>query len=238
MYIVCAKNDFCLLGYEYFGKSKDSKSAVGYHDPRLADLFNTKKEAQEFARKFDYKTNIEDADKHFKKFEKATYVYRRIPFVDNTKSIKYDPLIHSNLDVLNFFIDYRTGNEKAVRYEDYTTWPQIWSVFKYLWEVQQYNSKDYKSRYTTFSLCVRRDKSPTFEEFKKEFELVKDHCTYMSEDGYKVFPIFDKDLSEWGTRYLYYKDDLDCKIVESMWQEHEGSLEKCYNLMLSRFYYE
>jgi hypothetical protein len=39
MYVVYAKNDFTLLGKEYFGT--DGKSIIGFHDPNRASHFES-----------------------------------------------------------------------------------------------------------------------------------------------------------------------------------------------------
>jgi hypothetical protein len=236
VYIVCSKNQFCLNGWEYFGLSKDGSKIIGYHDPNLADKFKTVKDAKVFSSRFDYDTKVEKLDKHQKIFVNSDYVYRSIPLIDTSMSIKYDADKHTQIDVLNFKINHRKRSDKSIRYEDYRTWPELWSVFKHLWSFESYSKNN--GAVQMFTCSIRVNKKSDFKEFKEDLELVKPHCTFVSDDGYLVFPIFDHDLSEYGTRYLHYKTDEDCKIVESRWSEYVGDLKKCFDIMEAKFYYD
>lgn len=236
MYVVFVKNSFTLLGKEYFGT--DGESIIGYHDPNKATHFPSKEKAKEFCETFSYDDKkIEPLAKHKKLFDACTYVYRKLCKIDNSLNVKYNPAIHTEDDVLDWRLRNQKAPEGSVSYEVYKTWPELYQHFKYIFKPQGYHSKDYKELYHTVSIYTRQDGK--YEKFYKEFRKVLDFCTFLSEDGKKIFPIFDKDLSEHGTRYLYFGGDEDCVIISGYGRvDFNGSLEECFNFMKRVYYYE
>jgi hypothetical protein len=231
-YLVYMKNDFCLTGKEYFGDSEGK--IIGYHNPRLATLFSTKKEALRFCSTFDMDgIKIDLKEKHFNSFDNCKYVYREIPKVNYTHSKKYTT--ETPNEVLEWWMNYKNLPERSVKYDDYKTWPKLYSLFTYLWDLSTYNSRDYKEQYMTCQIKV--PKNSTLESFKKEFNLVLDYCSFF-QDGYKTFPIFDHELSEYESRYFLYKDDGDCKITNGNYDRFSGTLEECFNKIKQEYWYE
>ena len=230
-YLVFMENNFCLIGKEYFGDSEGI--IIGYHNPRLATLFNTKEEAQNFCKTFDLEdVKIDRKEKHYKSFDKCNYVYRQINKIDNTHSRNFNS--ETPEEILEWWKKTKSLPEKSVKFEHYRTWPHLFSVFDHLWDLVSYNSRDYKEQYQTCQIKVLIDSS--LESFKKELDLVLVYCTFF-QDGYKVFPIIDHELSEYESRYFLYKDDSDCKITNGNYDKFSGTLEQCLNKMKQQYWY-
>jgi len=231
-YITCMKNDFTLLGYEYFAKGNGE--IIGTHNPHKAEPFKTKKEAEEFLKLFAMDdAKVDEAEKHFKKFEKCDYVYRKIPMLNPEVDIPYN--FHTPDEIIEWWKRVKVLPDKSVSFENYKTWPNLYSVTNHLWDIVSYYSRDYKELY--YSCTIFTKKEGTFESFILDFKKIVDFCTFVDKNGYKVFQIFDKDLSENGTRYFLYKTDDDCKIEESRWTVHEGGIKKCFEIMHRNFWY-
>jgi hypothetical protein len=230
-YLVYMKNDFCLTGKEYFGDSEGK--IIGYHNPRLATLFSTKKEALRFCTTFDMDgVKIDLKERHFKSFDDCKYVFREIPKVNYTHSKKYT--VETPKEVLEWWMQYKNLPERSVKYDDYKTWPKLYSLFTYLFDLATYNSRDYKEKYETCQIKV--PKSGNIKDFRAELNLVLDFCTFFNE-GYKVFPIFDHELSQYESRYFLYKSDDDCQITNGSYTKFEGTFEEVFNKIRNEYYY-
>ncbi len=235
MYLVFVKNEFTLTGNEYFGS--DENSIIGYHDPNRATHFLTQKEARKFCKLFDYDNKkIDLVENHIKAFSKCNYVYRKLPKLNPSIDFKYDPSIHTEEDILKWRISCRKSHEKEVSYSSYKTWPELWQHFKHLRSVESYHSKDYKTKMLTVTISTRRDS--LFSEFVKEFKRVLDVCSYVDDDGRKLFPIFDHELSEYECRYLVFGGEEDCAITNGRYEKHTGTLEEIFHLMKMCYWYE
>ncbi len=229
-YLVYFENQFCLLGKEYFGEV--GGKIIGYHHPAGAKLFKTKKEAKEFASLFDLQTKIEEAEPHFEAFRSCDYVYREITKLNPSLDRKYNN--EKPDEVLKWWMEYKKAPEKATSYKSYETWPKLYSIFTYLWDLQSYYNREYTELYHTVQ--VRFPKNGDVKDFIKELDKVLDFVTYTAE-GYKVFPIFDHTLSEYGTSYLHYKSPHDCKIVKGSWTVIPGTITHLFTNHLVRDYY-
>lgn len=231
-WITCMKNSFTLLGYEYFAPGKGE--IVGTHNPYNAKTFETKKEAEKFLKLFAMDdAKVEEAEKHFKKFNKCDYVYRKIPMLNPEVDIPYNSQTPD--EIIEWWKRIKTLPESSVSSKNYGTWPNLYSVTNHLWNIVSYYSKDYKKLYYTSEIFTKKE--GTFESFISDFRKVVDFCTFVDKDGYKIFPIFDNDLSENGKRYFLYKSDDDCKIDESRRMSHEGDIKKCFEIMHRDFWY-
>jgi hypothetical protein len=233
-YITCMKNDWTLLGYEYFAPGNGV--IIGFHDPRKAKRFQTKKEAEDFLKLFDMsEAKIENVEKHIQKFDQCDYKYREIPMLDTGLDIPYN--FHTPDEVIEWWKKIQTVPDKTVSSKNYGTWPKLWSITNHLWDVAKYNSRDYKEMYHTVQVYTQKEGN--FESFKKDIDKVIDFCTFVDEEGYKVLPIFDKDLSKHGTRYFLYKSPDDCRVSEGRFgSPFKGNMEKCFSYMHTRFWYE
>ena len=235
MYLVYAENDFTLLGKEYFGT--DGKSIIGFHDPNRASHFESVETAEEFCKLFDYPDRkIEPLSEHIKLFQKCTYVYRKIDKLDDSINIKYDEKKHDALAVLDWRMKRNKAPERTVAYENYRTWPDLYSVFTYLFNLTKYNSRDYKSLF--YSVQLKTPKNGNYEDFYKDFALVLDYCTFVDEDGRKVFDIFDHECCEYERRRLCFGGEDDCTISNGRRDIFKGTLKECFEKMRKDFWYD
>jgi hypothetical protein len=238
MYVVYAKNQFTLLGNEYFGT--DGKDIIGYHDPKLASHFSSKEKAEEFCKLFDYgDRKIEPLDKHVKLFEKCTYVYRKMPMLDKKLDIKYDPKKHDALAVLDWRMENVKSPEKSVSYESYRTWPDLYSVFSHLHSLCSYSSIDsIDHREISHTAQLKTSKNSSYEDFRKEFDLVLKYCSFIDDEGRKRFPIIDHELSMYETRFLVYGGDEGCAISNGGYDIFKGTLKECFEEMKRKYWYD
>lgn len=142
-------------------------------------------------------------------------------------------------EVIKFY-RFHIQNEAKVAYEDYKTWPIVGDFLDNFYDCVFFRDEDGNSS-GSVQIKVERDKS-TFEDFEDELEIVKpfvDRVTELDGKEYKIFPIFDHELSCHETRNLLYHDHNDCKISGRFDRHHlSGTLEECYNLIKRSFYYE
>lgn len=232
-YVVYMKNDNCVTNKEFF---KDCGVQVeGHHDPEKATAFKTKKEANEFKKQLYFdKLKTMLLSEAIKEYGKSPSLYRSFPKLDKSINVPYDSSM-SLEDIIDFYRKYSQAGSFKTSYEVFASYPKLYSITKYLWDVESYTSKDYKKKYTTF--CVKTERVGEYKEFLKEFNLVVDKCDF-TKDGYKIFPIIDYELNEYESRKLFYKDENDCKIVGSYSEIASGTLKEMFNLMKSSFYYE
>lgn len=231
-FILYQENQFCLLGKEYF-REFDGK-IFGTHNPYDAKSFTSKKKALEFGSRFESgKQEVGEYAEHTKLFDDCKYIYREIPLLDKKYDIPYTD--QKPVEVLNWWMEIKKGSDKAVSQKNYSTWPSLYSIFKNLWEIRSYYDKGNTILHTA-TIFVTKDSE--FKNFKKELYLVLDFSTYTKE-GYKAFPIFDNDLSEFGTRYLLYKSDRDCIILTDRfgYDKRKLTLEESFKYIKDNYYY-
>jgi len=235
MYVVYTKNQFTLLGKEYFGT--DGKHIIGFHDPRRASHFETKEDAEEFCKLFDYEDRkIEPLSKHVKLFEKCNYQYRKLSMLDPTVNVKYDPKKHDAMAVLEWRMRHKKLPEKTVSYETYRTWPDLYQVFKHLHSLTSYHSRDYKQLF--YSAQLKTAKNGTYEEFLIELKLVLNYCTLVDDEGRKIFEIFDHELCEYEKRSIAFGGEEGCAITNGRYDIFEGTLKECFEKMRREYWYE
>lgn len=142
-------------------------------------------------------------------------------------------------EVIKFY-RFHIQNEAKVAYEDYKSWPNVGDFLDNFYDCEFYREED-DTISGSVQIKVKRDNG-TFEDFEDELEIVKPFVDCVTEiDGkeYKIFPIFDHELSCHETRNLLYHDASDCKITGRSGREYRsGTLVECYNLIKERFYYE
>ena len=155
------------------------------------------------------------------------------PAVNRKHSYKYDPAKHDKYTVLQWKLD--TCNTE-VTYDVYKTWPDLFSLFKHLFDMAFYGCGK-NERKLTFNICVRKDSN--FNDFKEELDLIIDKVQYCDEDGNKMLPIFDYLLSQNGTAFLVKNGD-DTWSVTTDWHDEiaNKSLEECFDYMVKHRYYE
>ena len=201
------------------------------YNPGVATEFKTKKEAVDWSRENttfgEYAVGL-SKDKEVEKFKEWSelgMIRREFKLLDKTISRKYNN--ESNLEVL----EWHLNKTDEIRFEDYKTWPNLYSVFSNLWDVETYQDKT-----LSFSMYVRPDS--TFDKFKEELELVLQHITRL-EDGYKVISVFDRFCGAGGNFATFeYKSDDDCKLC-SRWNEiTTGNLQEVFKVWKEDRYYE
>jgi len=206
-------------------------------NPNYATTFKTKKEAnnwvernttfKEYAKVVDSKKTI----KEYEEWQSNGSVRRTFYLVDNTLSRPYAG--ESPEEVLEWLLKV---DKYQIRYEDSKTWPELYSLFKHIHRLNKFPDDDSKEECVSFSLSFKLDSN--FEEFKKEFALIVKSTTY-EKNGYKIFDVFDRFLSEGGNSVdLFYKNDNDC-YVSGRWSEKvRGSLKECFEYLRKERYYE
>jgi len=233
-YIVYMENSFCLLGKEFF--SKGNGAAIGSHNPYTATQFESREVAEVFAKTFDLPTKIGYQEKFCRQFDKCDYKYREVPLIDIGHNRNFNKETDDADAVLAWRMKTRMLPEKATSSAAYQSWPDLYSVFKHLHGIESYSSKDYKKTY--YSCSINTTKDASFDLFKTELSKVLDFCTYIDDDGYKVFSIFDHELSQYESRYFLYKNDGDWEVSNGRRNVIEGTFEKCFDTMKREFWYE
>lgn len=200
-YIISLFKGFAGQGYYV----RDNKNGTWdeIYDPRQATPFASKMAANDWVKTkttFAENATIEVAATEIENFEKwlATGGLRRsFTIVDLGFSRKYKN--ETPEEVLEWRWECKTKrDEQEVRYEDYRTWPELYTVFKHLWSVSGFYA-DSKREKINWTFEIRVEKTSKFDEFKKELDLVIDRVM-PNADGEKQFPVFDHYLSEGGNK--------------------------------------
>lgn len=140
-------------------------------------------------------------------------------------------------EVIDWWI-YSSANGDEIDYDDYKTWPELYSITNHLWSVNGYHSKDYKKLYISFDIYSKQ--SGQFEDFEKELNMVLDKITFKDEEGYLILPIFNHYLSEHGNSVslLIHPETKKVKIG-GRWRDDEfNSLEDAFNYIKKERWYE
>lgn len=235
MYVVFSENRLTLIGNEYYGISPDKTKIISYHNPNLADHFSSIEDAIEFSNLFNCpvtgsKCSVELLSTHKELFEKCSYEFRTLPFLNTKYNIPYDNKKHNKKDVLDWHINFQKLPENSITFENYSTWPQPYQVCDHIFSLETFESKK-------FSASIYTGKNGDYSKFHSELKLVLDYCTMLDSEGRKMFSIFDHDLSSNGTRRLCYLDENNCSIITNS-IHYNGTLEECFNIIRRKYYYE
>lgn len=228
-------------GTPYYVKTVDNTEFQEIYNPKIATQFKTKKEAQQWIDVYSSMkshSKVVDFEKSVQKYEEwvnGDTIRRTIACINRTMSRKYNN--ESLEDIIDWWI-YQTQNGYKIDYEDYKTWPQLYSISKHLWEVEGYHSGDYKEIYITFSVYTRKDGN--FEDFQRELNMVMDKVTYKDDDGFLIMSIFDHFLCEHGNSVslLIHPETQQVKVGGRWRKEDFPSLEEAFNYMKRERYYE
>lgn len=185
----------------YLRHDKGSKTWIETYNPNCAKTFESKKEAERWVTK---NTHLED---FFEIVSLNEEVLDFMSWVDNGMTRREFKLLDKSFSrpyngedkykVLAWRIKAEDDSFN-VRYEDYRTWPELYSVFNHLRSVVSYDLKHDGSPYVmTFSMSVEKG-STSFETFKEELELIIPYVTFKDEEGNLVIDIFDHKLSAHG----------------------------------------
>lgn len=221
----------------------DSGAWEEIHNPRMATIFPSKKKAMDWAKmnstlsKYMEAVQVsEQCNQLFDNWVANGMVRRQFNPINRSISRKFNSEKDTPVDVLNWWFDYYNVADDVL-FEDYKTWPKPYQLFEHLWDVETYI--DRKSNKKSFSVQLSTGQKNDFSNFKKEFDLVVDKVTYKNKDGYKVFHIMENDLSETRSPVLYFKNEKDCYIEDSRFDDRyiNGTLEDCFNYMRYNLYY-
>ncbi len=199
-YIVGMPNSFCGYGKEFFGLNGDKTQLVGSGNPNMADSFALKKDAKCFIEKYVvmdeiqiYKLNNE-TQKYLEWLAEGP-IYRTMPVKSVELSRQYNN--ESPEEVLKWHLKY-LENQDSVTYDDYQTWPKLYSVFNHLWEINScYDKETYSKLEYRFSICVRPTSS--LDTFKSEMKLIQKYAAKLyDKNDDVVLDVFDHYLSEYG----------------------------------------
>lgn len=236
------KHDFN-QNVSYFVRVVDDTTFDEVYNPMFATQFETKKEAQEWidvSSSMKKYSKVVDFAEHLLKYEewlKSGTVRRTLACINRTMSRQYNN--ESLEEVIDWWI-YQKNHDDEIDFNDYRTWPNLYSISKHLWNVNGYYSSDYEELYVTFEIYTRQDGN--FDEFQNELNLVLNKITYKNEDGYLVLPIFDHYLSEHGNSVslLIHPETQQVKIEgrHSYDNRKFSSLKDAFDYMKLERYYE
>ena len=203
------------------------------YNPHFATSFDTETEAlgyiKEYSDLLEYVKIIpqEEAKLKWDNWMAEGSIRRSFKYIEHADSYPYDKTKHSKEDILNFWFNKWS---KPIKSEHYKTWPNLYEVYKNLWTVGRYrdiiDSVDDSDLRISVELVVRPDS--TLAEFKEEFSKIVDKCTLIDHEGYKVFPIFDHELSQYQSYYFHYKSDDYCSIDTQLSTQCTGNIEQVF----------
>ena len=217
----------------YYIRINDDGSCDECYSPIVATKFKTAEEAVDWVKENttfgDYAKSVlfSTAEKNFNDWVNNGMIRRSFPALNKNVSRKYDKDKDTNLDVLNWWFD----NEE-VRYEDYETWPKLYSIFDHVWDVQKFTDGS-----KSFSIYTNRNGK--FTNFKKELDLILDKVT-PNEKEEKVLSIFDYHCGEGGNfAYLVQSKDGKWSVRTRYYDEIKNeTLKECFEFMKKNRYYE
>lgn len=230
----------------YINVNQGEDTFIEVYSPREATTFKTKKAANKWIEENtdwqQYLVPIKLTDQILEDFDvwvNEGMPRRNVKKVDKSGTHDYDESKHGLIDVLNFFIKHEDND--GVSFESYQTWPELYSVSTHIWAVDCFMSYSGDTTYTA-SFVFRKGKS-TFEDFKKEFDLVvSTNPTYVNDKGNLLFTVFDHYLHEGGNYVLLEEFDREndeyVVLGRGTYPVMEGTLEQCYDYLLKHRYYE
>ena len=228
---------FLICLFEKYYVKVNGKKWDEIYDPNKATVFKSEKEAKNWVKtnttfeEYAKVVNSENSINEHNEWYQNGSVRRSFDVVNNNLSRPYNG--ESPEEVLEWML---AVDLDQIRYKDYETWPSLFYLFKNIHRLDKFYSDDYTKQYISFSFCFRPQSS--FEEFKKEFDLVVKNTSY-EKDGYKVFSVFDRFLSESGNSVnLFYKNDQDCYVAGRWIEQERGSLKECFEYLKKERYYE
>lgn len=223
----------------YYARINDETSWDEIYSAEAATQFSTKTEAVNWSKEnttFGEYAVALPAKQEIEKFKRnlAEGMVRRSFEVVNKKiSRAYNG--ESPKQILRWWISLQ-GQDDKIRYEDYKTWPKLYSVFKHIWDKQGFHSSDYKEIYHTFE--VRVPKNSNLKDFKKELDLIVPHITYLDKKGNKIIGVIDHHLGKNGNIVNFIVKPNDVYALVSRWEDKiEGTLEEVFNYWKTHRYY-
>jgi hypothetical protein len=226
----------------YFVRVVNNTTFEEIYDPQQATQFKTKKEAQkwiDFASRMKTNSKVveyQESVQQFLDWANNGMVRRTLNCINRIMSRPYNN--ESLEEVIDWWI-YSRHNESEIDFDDYKTWPKLYSISKHLFEVNGYHSDDYKETYISFEIYSNKDGQ--FKDFETELNMVLDKVTLKDKEGYLVLPIFDHYLCEHGNSVslLIHPETKKVKIGAGRWRQDEfSSLEDAFNYIKTERWYE
>lgn len=220
---------------DYYLCITDDGKCYEVYDFYSATVFRTAKDAIDWSKEnttfadHAIAVKFEKEKERFDKWAQEGMIRREIPIVDKEMSRTYNN--ESPKQVLEWHIAKNTTGEFRVRYEDYKTWPDLYTCFEHLWSV-----KGRRKELLTVEMAVKSD--AVFETFKTELKLALTYIT-CKEDGAFVIPIFDHHCGAGGNFVdFYYKSDDNCWIEGRFDTVFEGNLRECFEYWKKERFYD
>lgn len=229
-------------GTNYYVRDNENGTWDEILDPHFATVFNQKKQAKDWAKEnitfteYVKVVQSEPEDKKFDEWVQKGMIRRSFNVINKEISRKYNN--ESPEDVLKQLILFQRTDENEYSYKDYATWPNLNSVFEFLFDTESYVSRKNDDDYHTFSIYVKPDSK--YKNFEKEIQLIIPHITYFDSDGGKIISIFDRFLSAGGdSACLVANNDGTFSVKGAYFRplEHK-SLEECFGFIKKYRYYE
>lgn len=226
----------------YFVRVVNNTTFEEIYDPRQATQFNTKKEAQKWIdvsssmKEHSIVVDYEECVQKFLDWVDKGIVRRTLNCINRRMSRPHNN--ESLEEVIDWWI-YCRHNESEIDFDDYKTWPKLYSISKHLFEVNGYHSDDYKETYISFEIYSNKDGQ--FKDFETELNMVLDKVTLKDKEGYLVLPIFDHYLCEHGNSVslLIHPETKKVKIGAGRWRQDEfSSLEDAFNYIKTERWYK
>jgi hypothetical protein len=230
-------------GLPYYIRINDDGSWDEIYNPEFATEFPDAKDAVSWgAKNTTFGEYVKSVDKQealefWHKWISEGTVRRHFEPLSNL-SRKYDPKKDDKYAVLEWRYQLQLTGED-VRYEDYKTWPDLFSIFDCLWSVETYyDHKDREKRLVTFQIAVRPE--TTFQQFQDDLNLILDKITYIDKEGGKKLSIMDHYCGEGGNfACLYLYPDGQAEVGSSYHSmTQKTSLENAFNYIKKHRYYD
>jgi hypothetical protein len=221
----------------YIDTCADASEFNEVYDPRFATEFKTQKKALSWAKantdwvKYIKVVNKSQAVDEYTKWVEQGTIRRIIPKINKKYSRPYTN--ESKEEILEWWLWF-IAHDGEVAYEDYQTWPSLYSVFKHLWGVNYYSDG-------TQTISIYTSKDGDFQTFKDELDLVFDKITYKTDLGFIIFPVFDHYLSEGGnTANLLYDPKTEKVEIQLRYNSllKFPNLEEAFEYLKRERYYE
>jgi hypothetical protein len=180
--------------------------------------------------------DLSTATRDFDNLVNSGSARRTLNCIDQTMSRPYNG---EGLDEVIDWHVYRKENDSKIKFEHYSTWPELYTLSKHLWEVVEYSDRNLKESYIGFEIHTSR--VGVFKEFEEDINRVIDKVTYKDDDGFLIFPVLDHFLCEGGdsVSLLIHPKTGEAK-VEGRWVEEIkfSSLEDAFNYLKKERYYQ
>lgn len=195
----------------YYVRVNDDSTWDEIYDPNFATTFPTTEDANNWVKKHtnfsDYAKVLPAADEwlEYELYMENGGVRRSFDLITDDVSRPYDPDNDTVEDVIDFWVNH---DSESVRYEDYKTWPKLYSLTSHIFDVLVYHDQDdYSKLYVSFSVYVPSD-TPDHNQFEKEIKSVLKHITRKDEEGRLVIDVFDHKLSYRGDSVSILYDEV------------------------------